>query len=282
MRNLIAFLRRFRIFLIFALLQLVSLYLYIQNTEFARLQTLSTASVLNGKMMAVRHEITKHFNLEHSNKVLQDENARLREKLKESNYQMERGVIHIDDTTFRNQYVYIPAVVISNTFDRRNNYMTIDVGSNLGIKQGWGVISSKGVVGLVHAVGSSYAVVKTVLSKNINIDVSLQDDGAFGLLKWDGLNPNICQVAGISNDIAIKKWARIITRGSSGIFPRGIPVGIVERRKSVEGKPLWDLQVNLAVDFRRIEYVYVVKNLKYKELQDVMRRIPEDKEEEDI
>lgn len=282
MRNLIAFLRRFRIFLIFVLLQLVSLYLYVQNTEFARLQTLSTASALNGKMMAVRHEITKHFNLEHSNKVLQDENARLREKLKESNYQLKRGLIHIDDTTFQNQYVYIPAVVISNTFDRRNNYMTIDVGSNQGIKQGWGVISSRGVVGLVHAVGTSYAVVKTVLSKNINIDVSLQNDGAFGLLKWDGLNPNICQVAGISNDIAIKKWARIITRGSSGIFPRGIPVGIVERRKSVEGKPLWDLQVNLAVDFRRIEYVYVVKNLKYKELQDVMRRIPEDKEEEDI
>lgn len=282
MRNLVAFLRRFRIFLVFVLLQVIGLYLYIQNTEFARLQALSTASSVNGSIMSVRHDVTKHFRLEHTNALLAKENALLRAKLKESNYQVQRSFLKIEDTVYNYQYVYYPAVVISSTFDKRNNYMTINIGSEAGIKQGWGVISSKGVVGIVHAVGKSYSLVKTVLSKNINIDVSLKDDGAFGLLKWDGLSPSICQVSGISNDMAIKRWAHVITRGSSGIFPKGIPVGVVERRKSIEGKPLWDLQVNLAVDFRRIEYVYVVKNLKYKELQDVNQRIPEDKEEEEL
>ncbi len=282
MRNLVAFLRRFRIFLVFVLLQVIALYLYIQNSEFARLQTLSTASALNGRIMSIRHDVTKHFRLEETNSVLAAENARLRSKLKESNYQVQRNTIRIEDTVYDFQYVYYPALVVSSTFDKRNNYMTINLGSEAGIKQGWGVISSQGVVGIVHAVGKSFSVVKTVLSKNINIDVSLKDDGAFGLLKWDGLNPNICQVSGISNDMAIKRWAHVITRGSSGIFPKGIPVGVVERRKSIEGKPLWDLQVNLAVDFRRIEYVYVVKNLKYKELQEINQRIPEDKEEEEL
>jgi rod shape-determining protein MreC len=282
MRNLIAFFRRFRIFLVFAVLQIVALSMYIQNSEFARLQTLSTAGAVNGRIMSVRHDITKHFQLEDANKMLAAENARLRAEIKESNYQLERNRIRIQDTTYDRQYEYIAATVLSNTYDKRNNYMTIDIGSNQGIKQGWGVISSKGVVGIVHAVGSTYAVVKTVLSKNINIDVSLKDDGAFGLLKWDGINPNICQVSGISNDISIKRWAKIITRGSSGIFPRGIPVGVIERRKSVEGKPLWDLQVNLAVDFRRVAHVYVVKNLKLKALRDIEKRIPEDKEEEEI
>ena len=282
MRNLIAFLRRFRIFLVFVGLQVLSLYLYIQNTEFARLRALSTAASVNGEMLSVRHDISQHFSLEYTNKLLAEENAKLRAEIKESNYQVQRKQIFIEDTVFSMQYVYIPAMVVSSTFDKRNNYMTINIGSNHGIKQGWGVISSKGVVGIVHAVGREFSVVKTVLSKNINIDVSLKDDGAFGLLKWDGENPNIVQVSGISNDIAIKKWARVITRGSSGIFPKGIPVGVVERRKSIEGKPLWDLQVNPAVDFRRIEYVYVVKNLKYKELEDVVHRIPEDKEEEEF
>lgn len=282
MRNLVAFLRRFRIFLVFVLLQVFSLYLYIQNSEFARLQALSTASALNGSIMSARHEITKHFRLEHTNALLAKENAFLRARLKESNYKVQRRSFKIEDTIYQHQYVYYPAVVVGNTFDKRNNYMTIDLGSNSGIKQGWGVISSEGVVGIVHAVGKTYSVVKTVLSKNINIDVSLKDDGAFGLLKWDGVSPSICQVSGISNDITIKKWAHVITRGSSGIFPKGIPVGVVEKRKSIEGKPLWDLQVNLSVDFRRIEYVYVVKNLKYKELQEVNQRIPEDKEEDEL
>lgn len=282
MRNLIAFFKRFQIFLVFVLLQVVALSAYVRYSDFARLQFFSSASKINGGVFEVRNAVTKHFNLEKTNRKLEWENAQLREKLKESNYKVGRDFIQIEDTNYHQQYKYIPAVVINNTYDKRNNYMTIDIGKNHGIQKGWGVVSSKGVVGIVHLVGDSYALVKTILSKNINVDVSMRDGGAFGLLKWDGVNPKICQVTGISNDISIKKYTKVITRGGSGIYPKGIPVGVITKRKSIEGKPLWDLQVRIAEDFRTIQHVYVIKNVMLDELRELEEKIPVDKEEEDF
>lgn len=282
MRNLIAFFRRFQIFLVFVLLQVIALSTYVSYSNFARLQTLSTVSDMNGKILSVRNDVTKHFNLERTNQKLAWENRWLRERLKRSNYKMIKGKIFIDDTLFKQQYAYIPSTVIHSTFDKRNNYMTIDVGAIQGIKKGDGVFSSKGVVGIVHTVGRHYSLVKTILSKNINIDVMLEKGGAFGLLKWDGESPKIVQISGISNDIRVKHWAKVVTRGGSGIFPRGIPVGKVYKRRFLEGKPLWDIQLFIAEDFRTIQQVYVVKNLHLEELQDIENAIPVDKEEEDI
>lgn len=282
MRNLIAFFKRFQIFLVFVLLQVVALSAYVRYSDFARLQVFSSASRINGGLFEVRNSVTKHFNLENTNRTLEWENARLREKLKLSNYKVERELIQIEDTNYHQQYLYVAATVINNTYDKRNNYMTIDIGRKHGVQKGWGVISSKGVVGIVHLVGESYSVVKTILSKNINVDVSMRDGGAFGLLKWDGINPKICQVSGISNDITIKKFTKVITRGGSGIFPRGIPVGVITKRKSIEGKPLWDLQVRIAEDFRTIQHVYVIRNVMLDELRELEGKIPPDKEEEEL
>ncbi|MNK08352.1 Cell shape-determining protein MreC precursor [compost metagenome] len=282
MRNLIAFFKRFQIFLVFVLLQVVALSSYVQYSDFARLQVFSSASYINGGLFQVRYAVAKHFNLEETNRKLELENAELRSRLKESNYKAGRGFIQIEDTNYHQQYKYITASVINNTYDKRNNYMTIDIGSNHGIAKGWGVISSKGVVGIVHLVGESFSVVKTILSKNINVDVSMKDEGAFGLLKWDGVNPKICQISGISNDISIKKFTKVITRGGSGIYPKGIPVGVITKRKSIEGKPLWDLQVRIAEDFRTIQHVYVIKNVMLDELRDLEGKIPPDKEEEEF
>lgn len=279
MRNLIAFYLRFRIFLVFAILQAVAMSTYFSYSDFPRLQFLSTAGTVNAKVLEMRNDVTKHFNLEKTNRQLQWENKRLREKLKLSLYKENQGQITIDDTAYRQQYTYIPATVINNTFDKRNNYMTINIGSNQGIKRNMGVFSSRGVVGVVHHVSANYAVVKTILTQNINIDVMLEKGGAFGLLKWDGLNAKRVSITGISNDMQIKKWAKVVTRGGSGIFPRGISVGRIESKAFLEGKPLWDITVRISEDFRSIQHVYVVKNLLQEELEKIERQIPEDKED---
>jgi rod shape-determining protein MreC len=282
MRNLIAFFQRFRIFLVFALLQVVALSMYFTYSDFPRIQMLTTAGTINAEILTIRNDVTKHFNLEETNKQLEWENKRLREKLKNSLYKENKGLITIDDTLFRQNYSYIPATVINSTFDKRDNYMTIDIGKNHGIKRGDGVFSSRGVVGIVHIVSEDYAVVKTVLSKNINIDVMIEKGGSFGLLKWNGLDAKRGSISGISNDMRIKKWSKVVTRGGSGIFPRGILVGRVEKKGYIEGKPLWDITVRFSEDFRSIQHVYVVKNLMQEEFDTLQKQIPEDSEEPEL
>lgn len=276
MRNLIAFFSRFQIFLLFAILQVLALYSYFSATEFPRLQILTTTSSVNASILTVRNDITKHFNLSNTNKNLMRENKLLRQQLKQSKYKTKHGIVSIKDTLYKQQYTYTPADVIHNTFDKRNNYMTINIGWAEGIERGLGVISSKGVVGIVHSTGKHLSLVKTVLTKNINIDVMLKKSGAFGLLKWDGMNPKNASISGVSNDIGMKKWSSVITRGGSGIFPRGISVGKVAKLKYIEGKPLWDITVRLSEDFRTIQHVYVIRNLMIEELENLNKQIPLD------
>jgi len=281
MRNLIAFYLRFRIFLVFAALQGIALFTYFSYSNFPRLQLLTTTSSINARILEVRNDVTKHFNLSGTNRKLEWENRALREKLRLSLYRTQYPDSSISDTSYNRQYTYIPASVVHNTFDKRDNYMTINVGTNQGIKRGLGVFSSKGVVGIVHYAGKNYSIVKTVLTKDINIDVMLDPGGAFGLLKWDGQHPRLVNVTGIGNDIRIKRWTKVVTRGGSGIFPRGITVGKIKHRAYIEGKPLWDIDVLLAEDLRTIQHVYVIINMMQNELDEIQQHIPKEREEEE-
>jgi rod shape-determining protein MreC len=278
MRNLIAFFRRFRIFLYFALLQGIALSTYFTYLSYPRSQYLTTASAVSGQLLTYRNDVTKHFQLPYNNRKLQYENIQLRERLPESFIKVQGRVYKIDDTLQHQQYEYIPAVVINSTVNKRNNYFTLNSGKSSGIYRGMGVFSNKGIVGIIHNVSDHFAVVKSVLTEDINIDVMVEKNGVFGLLKWNGKNPKIGTISSISNDLTLKKWSKIITRGGSGIFPRGLSVGKIKSLKTVEGKPLWDVEIYYSEDYRKLQNVYVIKNLMLNEQKQLEKKIPSDEE----
>jgi len=282
MRNFLAFFRRFRVFLFFAFLQIIALSLHIRYLSFPKNQYLTTASAVTGKILEAENDVTKHFNLSKNNSELQQENIKLRTKIPESFYKVGRNLYKIEDTLYEQQVEYIPATVINSSVTRRNNYFTIDAGTKQGIKREMGVFSDKGVVGVIHNVSEHYSVVKTVLTKDINIDVTIEPIGLFGFLKWDGHNPKKGSVTGISNDLKIKRWSRVVTKGGSGIFPKGMPVGKVYETLPVEGEPLWDVVVKFSENFRTLQRVYVIKNLLINEQKALERKIPQDEEDEDL
>jgi len=263
----------------FALLQVFSLSIYINYLSFPRNQYLTTASVLTGEFLKLENDLTKHFNLSKNNLALQKENIRLRNKLKMSLYKLEEGFIKVNDTIFQQQYTYIPATVINLTVSKRNNYFTLNIGRKQGVYRGLGVFSDKGVVGVIHNTSEHYSVVKSVLTKDINIDVTIEPIGLFGLLKWSGRDARRGSISGISNDLRIKKGSKVVTKGGSGIFPRGLAVGVVEKINPIEGEPLWDVVVKFSENFRTIQRVYVVKNLMIEEQKNIENQIPEDEEE---
>lgn len=235
--------------------------------------------MVTGSVLEIRNDVTKHFNLSKNSDALQRENIRLREKLPQSFQRMNNGIVRINDTIFHQQFEYIPALVLNSTCTKRNNYFTLNIGYAQGIKRGMGVFSDKGVVGIVHNVSEHFAVVKSVLTENINIDVMIEPIGLFGLLKWNGRDPRRGSIDGISNDMKIKKWSKVVTRGGSGIFPRGLMVGRVEKLNSVEGKPLWDVVMKYSENYRTIQRVYVIRNLMQEEQADLESTIPPDEDE---
>jgi rod shape-determining protein MreC len=276
MRNFLAFIQRFRVLLVFAILQGVALSIYFTFISYPRAQFFTTASNINGATLKMRNELTKHFNLSHNNQQLQKENSRLRALLKQSNYKLDNSKITINDTSYKRQYDFIPAVVINSTYDKRNNYFTLNIGSKAGIKRGMGVFSDKGVIGVVHNTSEHYAVVKSCLTENINIDVMVEKTGQFGLLKWNGKDARRGTMWGVSNDTRVKKWSKIVTRGGGGMFPPGIPIGKISKASPVEGQPLWDLTILYSEDYRRVRNVYVITNLMRTEQETLENQIDAD------
>lgn len=278
MRDLFAFFKKFRVFLFFVALQVFALTTYFTYLSFPRSQYLTSASEVNGKILKASNEVTKHFNLAQNNTLLQQENIALRSRLPQSFIAVESGNVEINDTLYKQRYTYIAATVIKSTFNHRNNYFTLNVGSLEGVERDMGVFTDNGIVGIVHNVSEHFSVVKSVLTEAINIDVMVESTGAFGMLKWDGKDARIGSITGISNDIKVKKWSKVVTRGGSGIFPRGLPVGKISALKPVEGKPLWDISLLFSEDYRKIQRVYVAKNIMKDEQLKLESLIPIDKE----
>ena len=280
MRNFLAFIRRFRVLLFFALLQGFALTVYFTFSTFPRTQYLTTASSVSGAVMDMRNDVTKHFELSGSNTKLQAENKWLRERLLANKIAliapvgMDSVVRKKED--FIQRFEYIPGEVISSSYSRRNNYFTLNIGSHQGVKRGMGVISDKGVVGVVHNVSEHFSVIKSCLTKDINVDMMINSSGETGFLKWNGTDPRRGSMIGVSNDRSIKKWSKIVTGGKSGIFPRGIPVGMVEKTAPVEDKPIWDVTVLFAENFRTVQYIYVIKNILKTEQELLEDSIPDD------
>ena len=230
----------------------------------------TTASFISGNLFEIRHAISQHFNLEENNQALQKENITLRKSSSLFLYNKTGVETKVNDSIYAQQYDYIPGTILNATTTKRNNFFTLDIGGIHGIKRGMGVFSSNGVVGIIHNVSDHFSVVKSVLTKNINIDVLISEVGVSGMLKWDGINANIGSISGVSNDIAVPKGSKVITRGGSGIFPRGIDVGTIKKTETIEGEASWHIDVTFSQKYAALENVYVVKNLfldEFKQIQ---------------
>lgn len=261
MRNFLAFLRQFRVILFLALLQGIALTWIISVKEYQRAQVWDSTNRVTGTTYSWLNEMKEFIHLKENNDWLQDHIAELESKQVKNFLKVDRETIKINDTTYKVQYAYVPAEIVKSSHTYKNNYFTINVGEKNGIKKDMGVFGVNGVVGTIYRVNDYYSIVKSCLTENINIAAMIEGSGEHGFLKWDGNDARRGTLTGISNDREVKKWSKVITRGSAGTFPKGLPIGKVESTKSIEGKPLWDVKVLFAEDYRRIQRVFVIKNL---------------------
>lgn len=168
----------------------------------------------------------------------------------------------LTDTSFK----YNWAKVIKNSINTHHNYIVIDKGRKDGICEDMGVITPNGVVGIIRAVGESHAYVLSFLNHKQQISAKLSNNTAFGPLAWDGDNINIASLSEIPQHVPVAPGDTIYTSGYSSFFPADIPLGIAESSKIVNGMHR-KVKVRLLQDFRLLDYVIVVKNNHFKEIE---------------
>jgi rod shape-determining protein MreC len=203
-----------------------------------------------------------YIGLKEANRKLAEENAYLRSLLP-SSYIMDAPQMNVTDTMRHQQYAYIPARVISGTFFLRNNYMLLDKGSDSGIKPEMGVITAKGVIGIVKDVSKHYCSVMSFLHTKSAVSARIKKNSYIGPLLWDGHHPLYATLSDIPRHVVINKGDTIETSSYSSIYPEGIPIGVIEETKldTDKGSNFFISKVRLLEDFQKLSYVYVVNYL---------------------
>ena len=165
----------------------------------------------------------------------------------------------------------IPAKVVSNSVDKKDNLITINKGEADGIRKDMGVVSGNGVVGIVYMTGKHYSVVIPVLSSMSSISCTIEKRGYVGYLHWTGGNSQLAYVDDIPRHAHFRLYDRVVTSGYSSVFPAGIAVGkILHVYNSSDGLS-YRLQVQLYTDFSRLRDVCVIDDSQIQEQLDVLR-----------
>lgn len=260
MRNLLIFITKYNAFFLFLIFMISSLIIYIKYNSFQKASFINSTNQVTGNLYARADELKGYLSLKEVNDKLAKENAELRNQLRSSKYVDTVSKHQVVDSVYKQQYVYIPAQVISNSVNKRNNYLTINRGSKDGIAKGMGVTSADGVVGKVMFVGEHLSIVQSLLHKDSRFSAMLAQNKEIGYLQWgEDMNPRKGLLVDVSNN-AQPKIGELVLTSELSLFPAGIPIGKVSKLNAKGGGFFLNMEVTFSVDFSKLEYVNVVLN----------------------
>ena len=139
--------------------------------------------------------------------------------------------------------------------------VTINKGTADGVEINLAVVEGSGVVGQVIEVSPHSAKVLLVLDATSGVDALVQENRSRGVVSGGNRNRYIFKY--VAHDQEVKVGDRIVTSGVGGIYPNGLLLGVVSEAKRQSGGLFQDIEITPAVDFSKIEEVFVItKNQK--------------------
>ena len=264
MKEIIKLILKYHFTIIFILLEIVSFSLIIRHNEYQRAIFSESASTLFGNISSTITSIKDYFRLKEMNESLANENILLKNRLEK--YEFLRDTI-IHGTVVQDSipvYEYIGAKQVNATYNRTKNYITLNQGRKNGLQKEMAVCTPEGIVGLIQDLSDHFAVVIPLINVDSRISAKIKKNNYYGSLHWDGNDYAYSYLNDIPYHVEVNAGDTIVTSGLSKIFPEGIVVGYVESVDK-ETANFLKIKVKLAVDFKRINHVYVILNNKKNE-----------------
>lgn len=276
MRNLLAFISKNTHWVVFLILEVLSMILLFIYNSYQSSVFFSSANAVAGKIYEFEAAVHNFFSLSERNAQLTSRNLYLEQQVKaltNSKLEAEKDTNKLQKAQYDllAGYKLIPAKVISNTLNRLDNLITIDKGHADGVRKDMGVACGNGVVGVVYLASEHYSVVIPVLNSRSNISVAIRQRGYYGYLHWDGKDRNMAYVDDVPRHARFKLGDIVETSGYSAIFPSGIIVGQIQHVYNSSDGLSYRVQVKLTTDFGSLRDVCVIDNTIMKERIDLMR-----------
>ncbi len=188
--------------------------------------------VLHGTGTGLRGLWANYLDLRH----VREQNQELKERV--SRLQLEQATLLEDARqgqrlqsllAFKEHYIYstVPAQVIGTAGTDQSRVLYIDKGAKDGLKPDMAVITPDGIVGKLKDVFAHTSQVLVISDQTSGAGVLLESTRLRGVLRGNAVGEP--QIINMLPDERVKPGERVITSGGDQIYPRGLPVGVVEQ-----------------------------------------------------
>ena len=252
MYNLFRFIKINHFLLLFLLIEGFSIFLLLKNNGYQSSKAINFSTQYTSYLYNYTNSFTDYVALKETNEYLANENAKLYSLLKNESEFTDSTLIKIK------HYNYYPAKVINNSVSKRNNFITLNKGLKHGINVGMGVITKKGIIGVIHSISENYSVAISLLNRESAIGIHLNKNNHNGILKWKGFNYKTVSVNDFPNHIPIEVGDTISSNSHSIIFPEGVNIGAVKSIFKNKYDGFYNVSIQLFEDFNQLNYVYIV------------------------
>lgn len=265
MLRIFEFLYRLRSFLLFISLELVALWMIIRHNSPQGAAFFNSSMGVSGAVLNAESAISDYFLLAEKNKELAKQNADLLEQLLQipSSSNLANSAPPTSEPV---QFQVMNARVISQSIRFSQNHLTINRGSQHGVKEGMGIISASGAVGRIKAVSKNYSVGISLLNTELLVSSKIKSTEVFGTVNWDGKSSREAKMLYIPRHAKVSTGDSILTSGYNAVFPEGVYVGTVTAVHESPTQNYLDITLEFGVDFSKINEVYLVENLQAEEL----------------
>ena len=164
MQQIINFIIRYKNFLLYILLLIISLAFTVQSHSFHQSRFFNSSNWITGNIFGISQGITTYLDLDDENERLLKENERLHNRL--LNIEAD-SLIKMDTTNIG--YTVVSGQVIKNSYANNRNYITINRGKKDSVSQDMGVITDLGILGIVENTSNKFATVQSMQNLKIRI-----------------------------------------------------------------------------------------------------------------
>jgi rod shape-determining protein MreC len=220
---------------------------------------------ISGSTSSIYSYVNSYFNLRQENNKLIEENLEL--KKYESQFIDKSDTRDVSENKIDKT---ISAKVILNSINKNKNIIVINKGELNGITKEMGVISSKGVVGIIKNITDNYSSIVSLLNTDLKINAILKNTSTLGSISWNGLDPRIVQLNDIPLSSSIKLGDTIVTGGMSFYFPKGIPIGKIEDYNNTSLEGYYSINVSIFSDFSSLSNLYILHRTDNDEIKSLL------------
>lgn len=145
---------------------------------------------------------------------------------------------------------YVTARVVADAAGMFVRSVLVTAGARDGVAKGQTAVTGEGLVGRVGEVGERSARILLLTDLNSEVPVVIENSRARAILAGD--NSDQPKLRYLTSDAHPQVGDRVVTSGHGGVFPPGLPVGVITSvgENNVRVKPY--------VEFGRLDYVRLI------------------------